>query len=258
MQARTTWKRPLIYALVVAGLIIAYAAWGAHGHGYGRRFWLLIAPLVVVAGGGTFAGSYLSQTGRRRAAVLVTLVTLATYLGISEIFRAKTAAATLTDAERAALVSIDEGGQRRLKHPTLGFSILHPGAAFIDGGAQAYRANAQFYSYFDPSSDAALFVGLFKDQGDSPDSLRELLTSISGQLGDLSGGTGASVHLVSLETPDTDPPRGTLHATVGDRRHYRIQAHGWKPDGHTPFAILIAVMAPTADAYGDVLASFRP
>src|SRR6186997_1512965 len=39
-------------------------------------------------------------------------------------------AAPLTAAERAPLVEVDEGGQRRLRHPAFGFSLLHPGSGF--------------------------------------------------------------------------------------------------------------------------------
>jgi len=253
-------KRALLVALAPAALIVGYFAWQNHGRPPGNlvRFWP-VALLVGIEAPTAFIASYLSQTGRRAAAGIVTLAGGLAFFGVGEYFRVKTEAVTLTDGERMSLVAVEEGGRLRLKHPTLGFSILHPGSGFVDQGGQAFRANAQFYSFVDRSSDAGLFVGLFKGNGDSPASLRELLEAMADHLRDSSGTPGSRVRLVDLETPATEPPRGTLHAIIGDHRHYRIEGHGWKPpDGEPSFAILIAVMAPTAEAYADVLASFRP
>src|SRR6185503_7212647 len=82
---------------------------------------------------------------------------------------------TFTDDERVPFVTVKRKGEYRLLHPTLGFSILHPGRGFIAKGSQAFRADAQFYSFVDESAREALLIGLFKGQGGTPTSLRALV-----------------------------------------------------------------------------------
>jgi hypothetical protein len=66
------------------------------------------------------------------------------------------------------------------------------------------------------------------------------------------------VRVVELDTPDVDPPHAEMHAIIGDSRHYRMSAYGWKRPGQAPIAVLLAVMSQDEDARSDVRASFRP
>lgn len=178
--------------------------------------------------------------------------------GGSALLAAKTNAATLTDAERAPFMTIVDGGERRLRHPTLGFSILHPGPGFTAERSVAFRPDAEFYSFVDQATAARLTIGLFKGQGESPSSLRKLLEAISHQAEALGGDANVPPGVAELETLPTEPPRGFLQVALSDGRRFRTTAYGWHaPDG-TSFAVLIAVLARRPNAGADVLASFRP
>jgi hypothetical protein len=163
-----------------------------------------------------------------------------------------------TEDERVPFVTVKKGSEYRLLHPALGFSILHPGRGFVPKGSQAFRADAQFYRFSDDTAQEALLIGLFKGQGETAASLRKLVEEMGQQAGALAGGTGAPVRVVRLEVMDNEPPRGELHAIIGDSRHFRVSAYGWdRPEG-APIAVLIAVLASSPDAHADVRESFQP
>jgi hypothetical protein len=187
--------------------------------------------------------------GIATAALLVTLVWCA---------HGPRGTVSFTDDERVPFVTVKRKGEYRLLHPTLGFSILHPGRGFVATGSQAFRPDAQFYSFVDEAAREALLIGLFKGQGETPASLRKLVEEMGRQAGALGGNAGTPVRVVQLDVPDGDPPRGELHAIIGEDRHYRLSAYGWAREGGAPLAVLIAVMSPAADAHADVRASFQP
>ena len=143
-------------------------------------------------------------------------------------------------------------------HPTLGFSVLHPGRGFLPKGSQAFRADGGASRFHRRGRAGRDFIGLFKGQGETPASLRKLVEEMGRQAGALGGEAGAPVRVVRVDVPDTDPPRGELHAVIGESRHYQLSAYGWDwPEG-APIAVLIAVLSSAPDAHADVRASFQP
>jgi hypothetical protein len=252
-------KRGVFVALAPPAVALGYLLWTNGGtFPTSTRFWALLSLLIAPDIAAALAGEYLRRTGRVVAGKLLAFAGMAWLLGGCALLAAKTNTTTLTDAERAPFVSVDDGGQRWLRHPTLGFSVLHPGPGFQAERAVAFRRDAQFYSFIDPGERERLVIGLFKGQGESSVSLRTLLETMSRQADTLGGGAQAPARVVELETSPGEPPRGVLHLVLGDGRHFRTTAYGWRsPDG-TSFATLVAVIAQAPDASADVLASFRP
>ncbi|HXU01500.1 MAG TPA: hypothetical protein VN903_10930 [Polyangia bacterium] len=163
-----------------------------------------------------------------------------------------------TPDERVPFVTVKRKSEYRLIHPTLGFSVLHPGRGFAPKGSQAFRPDAQFYAFVDDAAREVLTIGLFKGQGASARSLRKLVEEMGKQADVLGGPGGAPVRVVSLDVRDSDPPRGEMHAIIGDGRHYQLSAYGWdRPDG-APIAVLIAVLSASPDAHAAVRESFQP
>ena len=257
MTAGFSWRRGLLAGAPIAALTIGYFAWlrrSAPSPEAALRGWWVIALLVlgeIVLSLGT---SYLSQTGRKEIAKLVSVGAALALLGGVWWYGHRPGSTVFTDEERAAFVI----GEQRLVHPTLGFSVLNPGPGFVATGSQAFRSNAQFYVFTDRAAGEALTIGLFKGQGDSAHSLRELVYSMAGQASALAGGSGARVRVVQLDVPETDPPRGDLHAIIGAGKHYRLRAYGWNRPGKAPIAVMIAILSSSPDAHADVLASFQP
>jgi hypothetical protein len=253
------WPRGLAKVLVPAALAFGYLLWRSGGtFPSSIKFWALIALVFLPEMAAGLAGHYLEQTGRPGAGKLITFAGLAWLLGGGALLATKTLAVTLTDAERAPLVTVDQDNQRRLRHPTLGFSLMHPGPGFVASDSNAFRPSAHFYSFTDSEARVRVTVGLFKGQGDAPGSLRELLEAMSKNTDALGGRAGIPPRVEKLEVSGGEPPRGALEMVLGDGRFLRTSAHGWRaPDG-TPFAILVTVMAHSYAPGSAVLASFRP
>jgi hypothetical protein len=258
-MGRAEWKKGALTALAPAGLALGYLAWRNGGTlPSSARFWALLLLVIGPEIAGALAGEYLQRTGRGLAGRLVALGGMVWLLGGCALLAAKTDAATLTDAERAPFVSVDDGGERRLRHPTLGFSVLDPGRGFTAERAQAIGPESQFYSFVNPGGAERLVIWLFKGQGDSTSSLRKLLETVSRQSDVLGGDAKVPVRVVELQTSPVEPPRGVLRIALDDGRQFRTTAYGWRAADGTSFAILVAVMARAPDAAADVLASFRP
>jgi hypothetical protein len=257
-MAGFSWRRGLLSAVLPVAVILAVFAWITRLHPSVRTWWLLAVFMVfevVLA----LASSYLSQTGRKELARLVSVgASIALVGGVWWYVQRPAGSATFTAEERVPFVTVDRNGERRLLHPALGFSVLDPGAGFVASGSQAFRSNAQFYVFTDRDAGESLSIGLFKGMGDSPGSLRGLIESMGREAATLAGRSGAPVEVVGLDVPEADPPRGELHAVIGRNRHYRLRAYGWKRPDQAPIAVLIAILSSSADAHTDVLASFQP
>jgi hypothetical protein len=200
------WKKGALKTLAPFGLALGYLLWRNGGTlPASARFWALLFLVVGPDVAGALAGEHLKRTGRVAAGTLVTFAAMAWLFGGIALLAAKTNAATLTDAERAPFVSVDDGGERRLRHPTLGFSILHPGPGFTAERAVAFRPDAQFYSFVAPGAAEAakLVIGLFRGQGDSSTSSRTLLEAMSRQADTLGGAAKVPARVVELDTSPT-------------------------------------------------------
>jgi hypothetical protein len=252
------WRKGALKAIAPAALVLAYLLWRNGGTlPTSPRFWGLLLVIIGPELVGAVAAEHLSRTGRGAAGKLISLASIAWLFGATALLAAKTNAATLTDAERAPFVVDESEGERRLRHPTLGFSILHPGPGFTAERAVAFRPDAEFYSYVDPAAASRLIIGLFKGQGGSSASLRELLESMASQADALGGPARVPARVLDLSTSPTGPPRGVLRIALGDGRLFRTAGYGWRTADGTPFAVLVAVIARAEDASSDVLASFR-
>jgi len=258
-MATVNWRQGLAKVLVPAALAFGYLLWRNGGTlPSSIKFWGIIALLILPEMATGLAGHYLEKTGRPGVGKLITFAGLAWLFGGAFFLAPKTQAVTLTDAERAPLVTLDEGNQRRLRHPTLGFSLLHPGPGFVANESNAFRPGAHFYSFTDSEARVRVTVGLFKGQGAASGSLRELLEAMSKNTDALGGRAGIPPRVEKLEVSGDDPPRGALEMVLGDGRFLRTSAYGWRaPDG-TPFAIFVTVMAHSYAPGTAVLASFRP
>ena len=137
--------------------------------------------------------------------------------------------------ERAPLVTVDDGNQRRLRHPTLGFSLLHPGPGFVEGDANASRPSAHFYSFTDAEARYGSPSGFSKGEGDAR-SLRRLLEGMSKNTDALGGRAGTPPRVEKLEVLGHQPPRGALEMVLGDGRFLANHAYGWRASHGTPFA----------------------
>jgi hypothetical protein len=253
------WRKGALKALAFAAVALGYVLW-RHGGTLpaSSRFWgllaLVIGPQIVAI----VAADYLVRTGHEVVGKLVGFAGLAWLLGGSALLAAKTEALTLTDAERAPFVTTNDRGEQRLRHPTLGFSVLHPGPGFVVEGAQAFRRDAHFYSFVDATAAERLVIGLFKGQGESSASLRKLLETMGRQTDAVGGDAKLPARIVDVETSPGDPPRGVLKIALADGRHFQTAGYGWRAADGTSFAILVAVMARDREAGSEVLASFRP
>jgi hypothetical protein len=201
--------------------------------------------------------SYLSQTGRKAASKGLALLTAAgLYFGGGPLVVAMTRP-SFTAEERAALVAVDEGGGRRLRHPALGFSLLHPGAGFVPSVSQAFRADAHFYAFDNLALRERLVVGVFKGKGESSASLRSLLESMRQELaqGDVKGFAGKP----SLVTPVEGSLRAVaLSAPMNAGYELHARAYGLDVPGRSPFAVFIGISTTAPGAYAELLSSFRP
>ena len=257
-MATVNWPRGLAKVLVPALFAFGYLLWSNGGTLPGSiKFWGIIALLILPEMATGLAGHYLEQTGRPGVGKLITFAGLAWLFGAGFFLASKAQAVTLTYAERAPLVTVDEGHQRRLRHPTLGFSLLHPGPGFVESDPNASRPSAHFYSFTDSEARVRVTVGIFKGEGDAR-SLRGLLEGMSKNTDALGGRAGTPPRVEKLEVSGDEPPRGALEMVLGDGRFLRTNAYGWRaPDG-TPFAIVVTVMAHSYAPGSAVLASFRP
>jgi hypothetical protein len=203
-------------------------------------------------------------SGRKR--VLSGLAGIAVLVGAVWRNAHRSSQAIFTGDERGPFVTVESNGERRLVHPALGFSLLHPGPGFVAAGSQAFRPDAQFYSFADRDAHESLTIGVFKGMGDRPHALRKLIDSMAAHASGLAGGSGERVEVVQMDVPDDEPVRGqmhaiihaVIHAIIGKKMHYRLRAYGWSPPHQVPIAVLIAVMSPSADAHEGVLTSFLP
>jgi len=175
-------RRGLLHALfalgavIAAGVALALLARPVGMEAFGRG----LAQFAAFTAFAAFGASYLFQAGRRMwgwvtvgaygALVAAAVIVLATVLPVQ---REGSQPAPLTPAERAPLEQVTEGDAVRLRHPTLGFSLPHPGPAFaeIDDAELRRLARGMFepgmqvYGWFDETAGAVLVVGLMKDVG---------------------------------------------------------------------------------------------
>jgi hypothetical protein len=141
-----SWKRALLLGLlaivVVAVVGVAVSLSGLvknpkkFNEGVGR-FGVFVFLVTILV-------SYLRQSGRRVAAWVVTgsfvgLIVLAVAVG-AVLYGKKAKSNKLTPEEKQSLQVVEQDGKKFLKHPYLGFQLLHPGPEFKELTQQEYSA----------------------------------------------------------------------------------------------------------------------
>jgi hypothetical protein len=252
-----SWRKVALKALAwgvgALALMVALAAFKHHGFRLGKvevLFAVGAAAVEVVHG-------VLHERGWVMASKTFIFIVFVGVLGLGRFLDHKTEARELTDGERTPLVAVGEGEGRRLRHPTLGFSIRDPGAAFKLVVSQAFAPTAQYDGYQNAAGDVNMVVGLVKGIGDSEASLREFLTAMKDAP---VGSPTRRLDVTRLETSGGAAPegrlRGWIHGTLGEVS-YRLSAHGFTKDG-TSYAFFVAVASVEPDALAEVLTSFEP
>jgi hypothetical protein len=172
-----SWKRGALHALlalggvVLAGGVLAVAARPVDPFRFGQG----IGRFAAVAGLIGLAASWLHQTGRRRLAwVTVAAVVALLVAAIVTVLVAGRPAPrqlpTLTAAEQQEPLRVADGTGPRLRQAALGFSIPHPGPAYLPlpaadllelsrrWGDPSLRA----WGWLDQSRGAVLVLGAIK------------------------------------------------------------------------------------------------
>jgi hypothetical protein len=172
--------------------------------------------------------------------------------------------ATLTEAQRAPLVTVEQGGERRLRHPAFGFSVLHPGPSFRDAPelVAAYRAagpdpETQYYGLMDEASQTALTISVMNGMGGTRESLSEHIDGFQ------RGFAGSAVGSANLRWLGKD-------VSWDDRRHQatvraeaaglqiEVVAHSVQPPQGPPFIVNLTALGPDVGRLRKALASFQP
>jgi len=264
------WKRALLHALIPFGLVIVggfvlFAVTSPvdaekAGEGVGR-----FAGVALVAGLGI---SYLAQTGRQKAAALLGVGLVVLISVVVGLVAMPPRARPLRAADRAPLVEVEIDGKPRLKHPTLGFSILRPPTGYHDSpqiaaamGGLTRDPGSVVYAYAEDPPQGGLIVTVMNNHAGSRRDLQEFLdgiqhgieSSVRSQLGestkvqiDRKDVTGDDAHL-----------EAHLHAVVNGV-HMQVNGYPLDVPERPPVIVNVMVVGPEATLMADVLASFRP
>jgi hypothetical protein len=195
-----------------------------------------------------------------RGLALVALVAVAPGLACER----RKVPATLTEAQRAPLVVVEQGGERRLRHPAFGFSVLHPGPSFRDAPelVAAYRGagpdpETQHYGLMDEASQTALTISVMNGMGGTRESLSE---HIDGFQRGFAGSAVGSANLRWLGKDviwDDGRHQATVRAEAAGLQ-IEVVAHSVQPPQGPPFIVNVTALGPQVDRLRKTLASFRP
>jgi len=248
--------------LILAGVIAVAAGVVKNPSRFGQGLGRFGAFLIL----GTLGISFLAQTGRRRAAWITAGATLATLavlvaavVGLSGRARS---ARILTPAEKADLVQVSTGGERRLRHPSLGFSVLDPGPGFHPSArvASILRAESALdrgtcsWAWRRNSDGAVFLVRIVKGLGATRSSFEGFLRGMRGSLTQAGRGEVTRWKLEwtdRLRQADLDVlARKAVHA-----RH-RAYAVRLGPE-RTPYIVVVGSIARDPAALEPALYSLR-
>lgn len=263
------WKRGVRHALVPVVVVIGGSAALAFGFGVAdaEKLGEGIGRFAAVAFALGLGISYLAQTGRRNQAIVASVLFGAALAALAVVIVVGASHRTqpLPERDRVPLRATDVAGERRLVHPTLGFSILHPGGAFTESPQMAALMRAgnpddptvHYYAYADPQPTAGLIIGIINDTGSSRAAFTEAVRGMRSGLDKQARGAGAVEIVDDQITWDAVPPHARLHAVMAGA-HVRLDAYALRPEHHAPVIAVVMVMSRDADALANVRASFRP
>jgi hypothetical protein len=222
------------------------------------------AKALLVLLGVCLGASRLWQLGQRKAAVGVAVAFVALIGGIVA-FGFANRSHPLTAADRAPLVDVTEDGARWLRHPTLGFSIHHPGAGFVEQPAAVATIpnrddRSVYYAYTNAEHDTILVVNVLHDLGATRESFEDAFHGIETGIREsvlANLGSGVTVNIVDRQTMwFGDHGEMSMHAVIG-QGHFRVHAFAMHPSGKPPYVVSLSVISATPDALANVLAQIR-
>jgi hypothetical protein len=230
------------------------------GEGVGR-----FAGVALLAGLGV---SYLVQTGRRKGALLAGLGLVALIGVVVGLLVTRPHPSPLRAADRALLVEAELGGEHRLRHPTLGFSILRPPPGYVASpqmagamGSIADDPGAVIYAYAEDPPQAGLVVSVLNNDGGSRHDVQAFIDGVQRGLESSARsqlGSSAQVQVIRRDvTGDDAHPEAHLHAVVAGV-HTQVNAYGLHLPERPPMLVAVMVISPDETTLADVLASFRP
>ena len=233
-----------------------------------QTFAFAATVLVGVVALASLGCSVLWQTGARQMALAgVTFVAVSTAGALLFVVRALQMPTVSTDAltldERVPLVVVRDGAARRLTHPVLGFSILHPGPAWepadpASGGLGSDDA-MHLWAYMAQDELNVLMVGLVRGAR-SLDGLQALLEALwTGAGGAISG---ASTHRIA-EPAGADPggghPEVSLEGALTSGVHLLARAHSVHLGPlRRGYVVLVAAFTTRPATVSAVVQSYRP
>jgi hypothetical protein len=264
------WRRALLHALIPFFLVIAG----------GLALFALIKPVDAAKAGegvgrfATFAlaaglgGSYLVQTGRRRAALLSGLGLVTVIVAVVGLLVMRPHPSPLRAADRAPLVEAELGGEHRLRHPTLGFSILRPPPGYAASpqvaramGSIADDPDTVIYAYAEDPPQAGLVVSVLYNDGGSRHDVQSFIDGVQRGLESSARsqlGSSAQVQVIRREvTGDDAHLEAHLHAVVAGV-HTQVNAHALHLPGRPPVLVAVTVISSDETTLAEVLTSLRP
>ena len=168
--------------------------------------------------------------------------------------------AELTAADRVPLIDETVNGQRRLRHPTLGFSFHHPGAAFapsqkIVDSMKSSNPDGRFhyYGFIDDPVTAVVEVAMMNE--DIP--TREVLVKELAEF-EKSFGSKGQVGTYDDGVTWTDQLHDAHFSGELNGLHFRVRMIPFTPKDHPQVVVALIVASQDATVLADTLASFGP
>jgi hypothetical protein len=166
----------------------------------------------------------------------------------------------LTAADRTPLIDETVAGQRRLRHPTLGFSFHHPGATFapsqkVTDAMQAAHPDKRFHYYAFVDDPPTTVVEIAMMNEDVPN--REAMVRELAELEKSFGSKGKAATYDDGVTW-TDQLHDAHFAGEIDGEHIRVRMIPISPKDHPQVVVALIVASQDPNALADTLASFGP
>jgi len=240
--------------VLVAGiaLVVAFPVKNPEKVGEGTGQFAVFVMAVALG------ASYLAQTGRKAAAIAVSVVVVGLVVGmVVVVVMAVHSQPKLTASMRAPLVAMDEW----LEHPGLGFKIHAPGPGFKEAPMYADMMRASdpgddiiYHAYADAEPTAVLVVAVMARDLDSRTELEQTISGVEhGMRAEAARQMpGTEPHVVERTVGDRD---ATLHLAIGPA-HFRMHMFSF-PDGKHPYAVMLLVMSRSPDALAPVLSEIK-
>ena len=266
-----SWKRGLLHAVLALVAVVVFGAalagvLGMEGAA-AREAGQAIGRLAGIIGGAAFGGSYLFQTRRRAGALALGLAFVALVgAGIvgGMMKRGRNRNTSLTAEEKAPMVIADEDGERRLRHPGFGFSLLHPGPKFLEAPelvkpkpGQKHDDTTQEYGFADREDNAVLLVSVMKGMGGTRE---QLVAHVDGvQRGFVESLPAAGpLHWGDKQVTWTDgEKRARLEGSFGADMRLELTAYSILRPDHEPFIVNVMMISPDAERFANVTGSLR-